>query len=86
MSLLDDDEKVAPLNASPRQEAEVLTRPEQVILDIRKEIQSFQAGGPRKEMVEALKDQFVATRHQAAAQYPATDWAYGDDPATAGTP
>jgi hypothetical protein len=68
MSLLDDDEKVAPLNASPRQEAEVLTRPEQVILDIRKEIQSFQAGGPRKEMVEALKDQFVATRHQAAVK------------------
>jgi len=49
MSLLDDDEKVAPLNVSPRQEAEVLTRPEQVILDIRKEIQSFQAGSPRKE-------------------------------------
>jgi len=49
MSLLDDDEKVAPLNASPRQEAEVLTRPEQIILDIRKEIQSFQAGSPRKE-------------------------------------
>ena len=72
MSLLDDDEKVAPLNASPRQEAEVLTRPEQVILDIRKEIQSFQAGGPRKEMVEALRDQFVATRHQAAVKAEAT--------------
>ena len=72
MSLLDDDEKVAPLNASPRQEAEVLTRPEQVILDIRKEIQNFQAGGPRKELVEALRDQFVATRHQAAVKAEAT--------------
>ena len=72
MSLLDDDEKVAPLNASPRQEAEVLTRPEQVILDIRKEIQNFQAGGPRKELVEALRDQFVATRHQAAVTAEAT--------------
>ena len=49
MSILDNDDNVAPLNASPRQEAEVLTRPEQVILDIRKEIQSFQADGPRKE-------------------------------------
>ena len=73
MNLLDDDdEKVAPLNASPRQEAEVLTRPEQVILDIRKEIQNFQAGGPRKELVEALRDQFVATRHQAAVKAEAT--------------
>jgi len=72
MSLLDDDEKVAPLNASPRQEAEVLTRPEQVILDIRKDIQNFQAGGPRKELVEALRDQFVATRHQAAVKAEAT--------------
>src|SRR6516165_3185732 len=65
-------EKVAPLNASPRQGAEVLTRPEQVILDIRKEIQSFQAGGPRKELVEALRDQFVATRHQAGVKAEAT--------------
>ena len=74
MSILDDDEKVVPLNkgASPRQEAEVLTRPEQVILDIRKEIQNFQAGGPRKELVEALRDQFVATRHQAAVKAEAT--------------
>jgi len=74
VSILDDDEKVVPLNkgASPRQEAEVLTRPEQVILDIRKEIQNFQAGGPRKELVEALRDQFVATRHQAAVKAEAT--------------
>src|SRR6516162_8892016 len=70
MNLLDDDdEKVAPLNsAAPRREAEILTSPAQVILDIRKDIQKFQAGGPRKEMVEALKDQFVATRHQAATK------------------
>jgi len=72
MSLLDDDEKVVPLNAAPRQEAEVLTSPAQVILDIRKDIQNFQAGGPRKELVEALRDQFVATRHQAAVKAEAT--------------
>ena len=72
MSLLDDDEKVAPLNASPRQEAEVLTRPEQVILDIRKDIQNFQAGGDRKDLVEALRDQFIVTRHQAGVKAEAT--------------
>ena len=50
--------RVVPLNkgASPRQEAEILTNPTQVILDIRNDIQKFQDGGPRKEMVEALKD------------------------------
>ena len=42
--------------ASPRQEAEILTNPTQVIVDIRNDIQKFQDGGPRKEMVEALKD------------------------------
>ena len=74
MSLLDDDERVVSLNkgATPQQEAEILTSPTQVILDIRKDIQNFQAGGPRKEMVEALKDQFVATRHQAAVTAEAT--------------
>ena len=61
--------RVVPLNkgASPRQ-AEILTNPTQVILDIRNDIQKFQDGGPRKEMVEALKDQFVAARHQAAVK------------------
>ena len=70
MSLLDDDERVVPLNkgATPQQEAEILTNPAQVILDIRKDIQNFQAGGPRKDLVEALRDQFVATRHQAAVK------------------
>jgi hypothetical protein len=74
MSLLDDDERVVPLNkgATPQQEAEILTNPAQVILDIRKDIQNFQAGGPRKELVEALRDQFVATRHQAAVKAEAT--------------
>ena len=50
--------RVVPLNkgASPPQEAEILTNPTQVILDIRNDIQKFQDGGPRKEMVEALKD------------------------------
>ena len=74
MSLLDDDERVVPLNkgASLRQEAEILTNPTQVILDIRNDIQKFQDGGPRKEMVEALKDQFAATRHQAAVKAEAT--------------
>jgi hypothetical protein len=50
---------------APRREAEILTSPAQVILDIRKDIQNFQAGGPRKE---ALRDQFVATRHQAGVK------------------
>jgi hypothetical protein len=40
----------------------------QVILDIRRDIQRFQADGARKDMVEALKDQFIATRHQAATK------------------
>jgi hypothetical protein len=35
---------------------------------LRRDIQNFQAGGPRKEMVDALRDQFVATRHQAATK------------------
>jgi hypothetical protein len=74
MSLLDDDERVVPLNkgASPRQEAEVLASPAQVILDIRRDIQNFQAGGPRNDLAEALRDQFVATRHQAAVKAEAT--------------
>ena len=66
MSILDNDNNVAPLNAANRREVKVLASPAQVILDIRKDIQNFQAGGPRKELVEALRDQFVATRHQAA--------------------
>jgi hypothetical protein len=68
MSILDNDDNVAPLNAAPRREVEVLASPAQVILDIRKDIQNFQAGGPRNELVEALRDQFVATRHQAAVK------------------
>ena len=39
-----------------------------VILDIRKDIEKFQNGGPRKELVDALRDQFIATRHQAATK------------------
>jgi hypothetical protein len=70
MSLLDNDDNVAPFNATPRREVEVLASPAQVILDIRKDIQNFQTGGPRKELVEALRDQFVATRHQAAVTWP----------------
>jgi hypothetical protein len=62
MSILDNDDNVA------RREVEVLASPAQVILDIRKDIQNFQAGGPRKKLVEALRDQFVATRHQAAVK------------------
>jgi hypothetical protein len=72
MSILHNDDNVAPFNAAPRREAEILTSPAQVILDIRKDIQNFQAGGPRKELVEALRDQFVATRHQAAVKAEAT--------------
>jgi hypothetical protein len=62
MSILNNDDNEA------RREAEILTSPAQVILDIRKDIQKFQAGGPRKELVEALRDQFVATRHQAGVK------------------
>ena len=40
----------------------------QVILDVRREIEPFKSGGARKELVEALRDQFVATRHQAATK------------------
>jgi hypothetical protein len=39
-----------------------------VILDIRQDIEKFQNGGPRKELVDALRDQFIATRHQAATK------------------
>jgi hypothetical protein len=39
-----------------------------VILDVRKDIEKFQNGGPRKELVEAFRDQFLATRHQAATK------------------
>jgi hypothetical protein len=75
MSILDNDNNgdddaanTAP-RQEPRQEAEILTGgPAQVILDIRRDIRKFQAGGARKEMVEALKDQFIATRHQAATK------------------
>jgi hypothetical protein len=68
---MSDDEKAARQEPrlEPRQEAEPpLTRAEQVILDIRRDIQKSQAGGSRKEMVDALKDQFLATRHQAATK------------------
>ena len=66
MSILDNDDNVA------RREVEVLASPAQVILDIRKDVQKFKDGGPRKELVEALRDQFVATRHQAAVKAEAT--------------
>jgi hypothetical protein len=66
MSILDNDDNVA------RREAEVLASPAQVILDIRKDVQKFKDGGPRKELVEALRDQFVATRHQAGVKAEAT--------------
>ena len=66
MSILDNDDNVA------RREAEVLASPAQVILDIRKDIQNFQAGGDRKDLVEALRDQFIVTRHQAGVKAEAT--------------
>jgi hypothetical protein len=46
----------------------VLTEPMKVILDIRKDIEKFQNGGSRKELVDALRDQFIATRYQAATK------------------
>ena len=72
MSILDNDNNVAPLNAANRREVKVLASPAQVILDIRKDVQKFKDGGDRKDLVEALRDQFVATRHQAAVKAEAT--------------
>jgi hypothetical protein len=73
MNILNDDndeEKTVPRAPveDPVREAEILTSPAQVILDIRKDIEAFKNGGSRKELVEALKDQFIATRHQAATK------------------
>ena len=53
-------------------ETEILTNPAQVILNVRREIEAFKSGGSRKELVEALRDQFIATRHQAATKAEAT--------------
>ena len=73
MNILNDDsdeEKAVPRAPAgdPVKEAEILTSPAQVILDVRREIEAFKSGGARKELVEALRDQFVATRHQAATK------------------
>jgi hypothetical protein len=73
MSILDDDNDDHPSSTrkSPARDlvkAEVLTDPMKVILDIRKDIEKFQNGGPRKELVDALRDQFIATRHQAVTK------------------
>ena len=70
MSILDDDppSSVGEPPARDLVKAEVLTDPMKVILDIRKDIEKFQNGGPRKELVDALRDQFIATRHQAATK------------------
>ena len=70
MSILDDDPPSSPGEPPARDlvKAEVLTDPMKVILDIRKDIEKFQNGGPRKELVDALRDQFIATRHQAATK------------------
>src|SRR5215467_9669588 len=77
MNILNDDndeEKTVPQAPAenpvrgPVKEAEILTSPAQVILDVRREIEAFKSGGARKELVEALRDQFVATRHQAATK------------------
>ena len=72
MSILDDDDDPPSSAREPPTrdlvKAEVLTDPMRVILDIRKDIEKFQNGGPRKELVDALRDQFIATRHQAATK------------------
>jgi hypothetical protein len=70
MSILDDDPPSSVREPPARNpiKAEVLTEPMKVILDIRRDIEKFQNGGPRKELVDALRDQFIATRHQAAAK------------------
>jgi hypothetical protein len=55
MSILDDDDPPSSARESPARdlvkEAEVLTDPMKVILDIRKDIEKFQNGGPKKELV-----------------------------------
>jgi hypothetical protein len=64
VSILDDDDPPSSVREPPARDlvkAEVLTEPMKVILDIRKDIEKFQNGGPRKELVEALRDQFIAT-------------------------
>jgi hypothetical protein len=72
MSILDDDPPSSVQESPARdlvKEAEAsLADPMKVILDIRKDIEKFQNGGSRKELVEALRDQFIATRHQAATK------------------
>ena len=73
MSILNDDDDPPSSAREPPardlvKEAEVLTEPMKVILDIRKDIEKFQNGGPRKELVDALRDQFIATRHQPATK------------------
>ena len=70
MSILDDDppSSVGEPPARDLVKAEVLTDPMKVILDIRKDIERFQNEGSRKELVDALRDQFIATRHQAATK------------------
>jgi hypothetical protein len=71
MSVLDDDDPPSSVREPPAgglAKTEVLTDPMKVILDIRKDIEKFQNGGPRKELVDALRDQFIATRHQAATK------------------
>ena len=70
MSILDDapPSSVGEPPARDLVKAEVLTDPMKVILDIRKDIEKFQNGGSRKELVDALRDQFIATRHQAATK------------------
>ena len=70
MSILDDDPPSSVREPPARDlvKAEVLTDPMKVIFDIRKDIEKFQNGGSRKELVDALRDQFIATRHQAATK------------------
>ena len=73
----DNDEEIPHAPArnparDPVREAEILTNPAQVILNVRREIEAFKSGGSRKELVDALRDQFIATRHQAATKAEAT--------------
>jgi hypothetical protein len=79
VNIFDDDDPPSSARSSARKSpakdpvkaAEVpsLTAdPMKVILDVRKDIEKFQNGGPRKELVDALRDQFIATRYQAATK------------------
>jgi hypothetical protein len=51
MNILDNDDEEIPQDPTrdPVKEAEILTSPAQVILDVRREIEAFKSGGDQHE-------------------------------------